>query len=43
VLSSEQTSSQAQLLFARALEDQRLLGLGGLPSERDGEGPILVA
>jgi transposase InsO family protein len=43
LLSSEQTHTQAQLLFARALEDQRLLGPDGLPPERDGEGPILVA
>ena len=33
-----------QLLFARALEDQGLLGPDGLPADRDGEGPpILVA
>jgi putative transposase len=32
-----------QLLFARALEDQGPLGDDGLPPERDGEGPILVA
>ena len=43
LLSSEQTHTQAQLLFASALEDQRLLGPDGLPPERDGEGPILVA
>jgi putative transposase len=43
LLSTEQTSTQAQLLFARALEDQGLLGSDGLPPERDGEGPILVA
>ena len=43
LLSSEQTHTQAQLLFARALEDQRLLGPDGLPPDRDGGGPILVA
>jgi putative transposase len=43
LLSSEQTHTQAQLLFARALEDQRLLGPDGLPPQPDGEGPILVA
>ncbi|MBV9335598.1 MAG: transposase [Solirubrobacterales bacterium] len=43
LLSSEQTHTQAQLLFARALEDQRLLGPDGLPLGRDADGPILVA
>jgi putative transposase len=43
LLSIEQTHTQAQLLFARALEDEGLLGEDGLPPERDGEGPILVA
>jgi transposase InsO family protein len=43
LLTTEQTSTQAQLLFARALEDQGLLGADGLPPERDGGGPILVA
>ena len=44
LLSSEQTHTQVQLLFARALEDQGLLGPDGLPAGRDGEdGPILVA
>ena len=43
LLTSEQTHTQVQLLFARALEDQGLLGDDGLPPERDGEGPILVA
>jgi putative transposase len=44
LLSSEQTTTQAQLLFARALEDQGLLGPDGLPPERDPEDPpILVA
>ena len=31
LLSTEQTSTQAQLLFARALENQGLLGPDGLP------------
>jgi putative transposase len=44
LLTSEQTHTQVQLLFARALEDQGLLGDDGLPPDRDGEGhPILVA
>ena len=44
LLSTEQTTTQAQLLFARALEDQGLLGADGLPPDRDGEDPpILVA
>jgi transposase InsO family protein len=43
LLSTEQTSTQAQLLFAHALEGQRLLGADGLPSEPHGDGPILVA
>ena len=43
LLSSEQTHTQAQLLFARALQDQGLLGPDGLPLDRDGDGPILVA
>lgn len=43
LLTSEQTHTQAQLLFARALEDQGLLGPDGLPADRDGDGPILVA
>lgn len=43
LLSTEQTSTQAQLLFAHALEGQRLLGADGLPPERPGDGPILVA
>ena len=32
-----------QLLFARALEDQGLLGEDGLPLDGDHNGPILVA
>lgn len=43
LLSTEQTSTQAQLLFAHALEEQGLLGDDGLPPERQDEGPILVA
>ena len=44
LLSTEQTHTQAQLLFARALEDQGLLGPDGLPLRGDDEdGPILVA
>jgi putative transposase len=44
LLTTEQTSTQAQLLFASALEDQGLLGPDGLPPDRDPEDPpILVA
>jgi putative transposase len=43
LLSSEQSSTQAQLLFARALEDERLLGHDGLPPRPDDGLPILVA
>ena len=44
LLTTEQTSTQAQLLFARALEDQGLLGPDGLPPDRDTDDPpILVA
>jgi putative transposase len=43
LLTSEQTHTQVQLLFARALEDQGLLGEDGLPPRPEGEGPILVA
>jgi transposase InsO family protein len=44
LLTSEQTHTQVQLLFARALEDQGLLGADGLPlRDDDEEGPILVA
>jgi len=44
LLSSEQTSTQAQLLFARALEDQHLLTADGTPpaAEKD-ERPVLIA
>ena len=44
LLSSEQTHTQAQLLFARALEDQGLLGPDGRPPHHDPEDrPVLVA
>ena len=43
LLTSEQTHTQAQLLFAQALEDQGPLGADGLPIGGDREGPILVA
>ena len=44
LLSSEQTHTQVQLLFARALEDEGLLGPDELPLRDDDEdGPILVA
>jgi putative transposase len=43
LLTSEQTHTQVQLLFAQALEDQGLLGVDGLPLDHDGDGPILVA
>jgi transposase InsO family protein len=44
LLSSEQTSTQAQLLFARALEDQHLLSPDGTPPAVDDDGmPVLIA
>jgi putative transposase len=46
LLSSEQTSTQAQLLFARALEDQQLLdgdGDGRPPAQDDDGLPVLIA
>ena len=43
LLTTEQTSTQAQLLFARALEDQGLLDADGLPPAADDGVPILVA
>ena len=43
LLTNEQTHTQVQLLSARALEDQGLLGADELPPKPDGEGPILVA
>ncbi len=43
LLSSEQTHTQVQLLFARALEDQGLLGPDGLPIGDQDDGPVLVA
>jgi transposase InsO family protein len=42
LLSAEQTTTQAQLLFARALEDQGLLG-DDTPTGGPDSGPILVA
>jgi putative transposase len=43
LLSVEQTATQAQLLFATALEDQRLLAPDGTPLRDQEDGPILVA
>jgi len=43
LLSAEQSSTQAQLLFARALEDEGLLGDDGRPPRPDDGLPILVA
>jgi putative transposase len=43
LLTSEQTSTQAQLLFARALEDQGLLDAEGLPPAVEDGLPVLVA
>ena len=44
LLTSEQTHTQVQMLFARALEDQGLLGPDGVPlRNEDEDGPILVA
>jgi transposase InsO family protein len=44
LLSSEQTSTQAQLLFARALEDQDLLDADGRPLACEDDGmPVLIA
>ena len=50
LVTTEQTSTQAQLLFAVALESERLVGDDGRPISRpyptlgdDGEGPVLVA
>jgi putative transposase len=43
LLTSEQTSTQAQLLFARALEDQDLLDTDGLPPAVEDGLPVLVA
>jgi putative transposase len=43
LLSAEQSSAQAQLLFARALEEQGLLGEAGTPPASDDGLPILVA
>jgi len=43
LLTSEQTHTQVQFLFAQALESQGLLGPDGLPLGEDHDGPILVA
>ena len=44
LLTTEQTSTQAQLLFARALEDQDLLDADGLPPAPEDDGlPVLIA
>jgi putative transposase len=43
LLTTEQTHTQVQLLFASALEDQGLLGANGLPLRDDHDRPILVA
>jgi putative transposase len=43
LLTTEQTHTQVQLLFAKALEDQGLLGPDGLPLDGDQDSPILVA
>jgi len=43
LLTTEQTHTQVQLLFAQALEDQGLLGEDGLPLTSAEDGPILVA
>jgi putative transposase len=43
LLTSEQTSTQAKLLFARALHDQHLLDSEGLPAATEDGLPILVA
>jgi putative transposase len=43
LLTAEQTSTQAQLLFTRALEEQGLLGPDGLPTGGEDDGPTLIA
>lgn len=44
LVSSEQTSTQAQLLFASALEDQQLLDQDGRPpAQDDDQVPVLIA
>ena len=43
LLTSEQTHTQVQLLFASALEDQGLLGHDGRPLRDEQDGPVLVA
>jgi putative transposase len=43
LLTTEQTSTQVQLLFTQALEEQGLLGPDGLPLAGEDDGPILIA
>jgi len=43
LLTAEQTHTQVQLLFTRALEDQGLLSPDGLPLRGQEDGPILIA
>lgn len=49
LVTTEQTTTQVQLLFSQALESQGLLNIDGRPIRRpqgrtdDGEGPVLVA
>jgi putative transposase len=44
LLTTEQTSTQAQLIFAQALEDQDLLDSDGLPPSVEDDGlPVLIA
>jgi putative transposase len=44
LLTGEQTSTQVQLIFARALEDQQLLdGDGRVPAVEDDQMPVLIA
>jgi transposase InsO family protein len=43
LLTTEQTTTQVQLLFTTALQDQGLLGPDGLPLAGESEPPILVA
>jgi transposase InsO family protein len=43
LLWAEQSPTQAQLLFARALEEQGLIGAAGAPAPSDDGLPILVA
>ena len=44
LLTNQKTSTQAQLVFAQALEDQDLLGAGGRPPAVENGGlPVLIA